>query len=77
MTFNCPNAAKCGVCKFNGCEYETELEQKQRYVINLLGKFCRVAPIAAMESPLYYRNKVHVSFGLDSKGHLVCGNFRP
>ncbi len=72
----CPKAASCGGCSLNGVKYSRQLEMKQAYVEDLIGRFGPVAPIMGMENPFYYRNKVQSVFGYDRKGELVSGIYR-
>ncbi len=69
----CPSAGKCGGCRYSGMDYALQLRKKQKQMEDLLGGFCRVAPIVGMSDPLYYRNKVHHVFGLDKKGNILAG----
>ena len=69
----CPSARKCGGCQYSGMDYALQLRKKQKQMEELLGGFCRVAPIVGMSDPLYYRNKVHHVFGLDKKGNILAG----
>jgi len=69
----CPYAKKCGGCDYQGVPYEEQLNQKQKTVQSLLGKFAKVAPILGAEDPMHYRNKVHGIFGRDKKGNVFTG----
>ncbi len=71
----CKHAKKCGGCAYQGMEYERQLQKKQRQVEALLRKFGKVHPIKGMESPYYYRNKVHSVFDRDRKGNVITGNY--
>ncbi|WP_019228604.1 23S rRNA (uracil(1939)-C(5))-methyltransferase RlmD [Sedimentibacter sp. B4] len=53
--------------------YEKQLLEKQEQVNALLEKFCKVEDIIGMESPYYYRNKVHAAFDTDKKGNVISG----
>lgn len=70
---NCPVANKCGGCQLQHYDYEKQLEEKQRQVNSLLGKYCKVENIIGMENPYYYRNKVHAVFDTDKKGNIISG----
>lgn len=72
-TVKCPYASKCGGCDFINEEYEKSLEDKKREVSKLLEPFCKLTKITGMENPLFYRNKVTCSFGMDRKGYPVSG----
>ena len=76
MAKMCPKAGACGGCACNGVKYSKQLERKQRYVDSLLRPFGPVAPIAGMENPFNYRNKVQSVFGTDNRGNLVSGIYR-
>lgn len=65
--FPCPVAKKCSGCQLLNLTYEEQLEFKQRRVEALIGKFCKVEPIVAMENPLHYRCKVQSQFRFDIK----------
>ena len=69
----CPVARKCGGCQYQGWPYEKQLKEKQTKVKELFGKLCTVHPIAGMEAPFHYRNKVHAVFDRDRKGNPISG----
>lgn len=58
----CPVQKQCGACQLLSIPYATQLERKQQEMINLFDAFTNekttISPIAGMESPYYYRNKV-------------------
>ncbi len=58
----CPYVKKCGGCKRIGQPYEQVLEEKRKYVDDLLHPIVRVNEIVGMEDPYHYRNKVHWTF---------------
>lgn len=70
---NCPVIEKCGGCQIQHYSYEKQLEEKQKQVNMLLDKYCKVENIIGMESPYYYRNKVHAVFDTDKKGNIISG----
>ena len=70
---NCPVIKKCGGCQLQHLSYAKQLEEKQRQVSMLLGKFCNVENIMGMENPYFYRNKVHAVFDTDKKGTVISG----
>lgn len=72
----CSVAKKCGGCQFQGVAYEEQLKKKQRQEEALLKRFCKVEPIIGMESPYYYRNKVHSVFDRDRKGNIISGTYQ-
>ena len=53
--------------------YKKQLEQKQKYMEELLKPYCPVAPIIGMDNPYHYRNKVHAVFDHDKKGNPISG----
>ena len=55
----CPVHKKCGGCRYQGVPYEEQLKIKEKMVGKLMGKYCKIYPIAGMEDPKHYRNKVH------------------
>ena len=65
----------CGGCKYQGIEYEKQLETKQEKINKLLSRFHSVKPIIGMKNPYNYRNKVQVSFGYDDYHHVIVGNY--
>ncbi|MDO4650236.1 MAG: 23S rRNA (uracil(1939)-C(5))-methyltransferase RlmD [Eubacteriales bacterium] len=71
----CKHAKKCGGCAYQGMEYERQLQKKQKQAEGLLKKFGKVQPIIGMETPYYYRNKVHNVFDRDRKGNPITGNY--
>lgn len=73
MDSGCPVAKKCGGCQYQGIPYEKQLEKKQEQVRKLLKPFCRVYPIAGMENPYHYRNKVHAVFDRQKNGTIISG----
>ena len=71
----CPVYKKCGSCQLQGIPYEIQLKNKHAEVEKLMAPYGKPEPMIGMDVPLFYRNKVHRSFGLDSRGHAVCGNY--
>lgn len=69
----CPHLKECGSCNLMQTSYEKHLEEKQKQVTSLIGKFCKVEPIIGMKEPRHYRNKVHVVFDHDRKGNPISG----
>lgn len=69
--FRCPAYKKCGGCQLD-VTYKQQLSYKQRTVIRLLGRCCRVSPILGMDDPLHYRCKVSNAFGY-SRGQVITG----
>ncbi len=69
----CPAAKKCGGCAYQGVPYGEQLKKKQETVNRLLAGICPVKPIAGMEEPYHYRNKVHAVFGRKRDGSIISG----
>lgn len=69
----CTASKKCGGCQYLADSYEKQLSTKQKYIDNLLKKYCKVEPIIGMKDPLYYRNKVHHVFSRDRQGNIITG----
>lgn len=72
----CPVHKKCGGCRYQGVPYAEQLKTKEKWVGKLMGKFCQVHPIAGMENPYHYRNKVHAVFDRDRKGNIISGVYQ-
>lgn len=72
----CPVAKRCGGCQHQGWSYEKQLKEKENQVKNLFGKLCKVHPIAGMENPYHYRNKVHAVFDRDRLGNPISGVYQ-
>ena len=70
-SFRCPAYKKCGGCQLD-VTYKQQLSYKQRTVIKLIGRYCRVEPIIGMDEPLHYRCKVSNAFGF-SRGQVISG----
>ncbi len=69
--FRCPAYKKCGGCQLD-VTYAQQLSYKQRTVIKMLGRYCRVDKIIGMDEPLHYRAKVSNAFGY-SRGQVISG----
>lgn len=72
----CPYAKKCGSCKYQGIEYNHQLEEKLNLVRNLIGSYCQVEEILGMKRPFNYRNKVTVSFRRIKSGDIISGIYK-
>ena len=72
----CPVHKKCGGCRYQGVPYEEQLKIKEKMVGKLMGKYCKIYPIAGMEDPKHYRNKVHAVFDRDRKGNIISGVYK-
>ncbi len=71
----CSVMKKCGGCRYQGVAYREQLNNKQKMIESLLGKYGKVEPIIGMKNPYYYRNKVHRTYGRDRKGNILCGTY--
>lgn len=76
----CGHAADCGGCEWQTLSYATQLEYKQRQVVEALEHVgglhgFELEPIAGMDEPWRYRNKMEFSFG-EHDGRLVLGLHR-
>ncbi len=69
--FRCPAYKKCGGCQLD-VTYAQQLSYKQRTIIKMLGRYCRVDKIIGMDEPLHYRCKVSNAFGY-SRGQVISG----
>lgn len=68
----CLYAKKCGGCQYIDVPYEKQLDEKQKEMQKLLGKYGKVEPIIGMKEPYHYRHKVHAVFGYE-KGAPISG----
>ncbi len=71
----CTAVGKCGGCDWLGRPYEKQLADKKRLVSELLKPYCRLDGIIPMETPYFYRNKVHAVFGRDRRGGVIAGTY--
>ena len=72
----CPHAKKCGGCQLLNLSYPEQLLHKQRTVIRLLGKFCRVEDIIPSPQIYHYRNKAQYAFAVGAGGKTVSGVYQ-
>ncbi len=72
----CPKRKQCGGCQMMHLPYAEQLRRKQERLDHLLGKYCRVQPIIAMEKPYHYRGKVQAAFGTDGRGRIISGVYQ-
>lgn len=64
----CRHAGDCGGCSFQAYDYQGQLAEKRRHVVEALRgsglqDACTVAPTVACEDPWRYRNKMEYTFG--------------
>jgi len=69
----CPHFTKCGSCKYLDVTYQQQLAVKEKFVADLMKKYCKCQPIIGMDDPFHYRHKVHAVFGLDRKKNPISG----
>ena len=70
---DCKVKKRCGGCCYQGVPYEKQLEEKQKKLEKLLGKFGKAEPVIGMKDPYHYRNKVHHVFAYDRKAGILSG----
>lgn len=67
----CPQALECGGCTLLGMPYREQLQRKQRYIASLYEGIapaeCLLEPIAGMEQPFGFRDKIASPFAPDRK----------
>ena len=67
----CPQALACGGCTLLGVPYRTQLQRKQRFIASLYEDIapanCLLEPIAGMEDPFAFRDKITSPFAPDRK----------
>ncbi len=71
----CPAAGKCGGCDWLDRPYEIQLADKKKLVADLLRPYCKLDGIIPMETPYFYRNKVHAVFDRDRRGTVITGTY--
>ena len=74
---SCQAAGKCGACALLGVEYAEQLRRKQAEVERLLrdrGIQSTVHPVAGMEEPWNYRNKVIANISMKG-GRISYGMY--
>lgn len=72
----CPYIKYCGACKYEHNDYNKQLEEKQKLVEGLIGKYVKVNNIVAMNFPFYYRNKVHYVLNKGKDGKAYAGLYK-
>ena len=73
----CPVAEYCGGCQYQGIDYPSQLENKQKYVESLLSNFHCVEKIIGMTDPDNYRNRMQISFAYDEYHNVISGYYVP
>ena len=72
----CPVYKKCGGCQLQNMTYAEQLEFKQNKVDRYLKKFQKPLPIAGMDNPYHYRNKVQAAFYTSRNGKIISGVYQ-
>ena len=72
----CSAFEKCGGCQLLSTPYFSQLEQKQKKITELLGKYGKISHIIGMKSPLNYRNKITATFDRQKDGTVVSGLYQ-
>lgn len=76
----CKVCSACGGCCFQHLSYQAQLEYKTKKVKEQFKKIARmdvkVNPCIGMDNPYFYRNKIQMPFGKDSKGNPYCGFYK-
>ena len=76
----CKICSACGGCSFQQLDYPSQLEYKTAKVKEQFRKIAKmdVSPLLCigMENPYFYRNKIQMPFGKDSRGNLYCGFYK-
>lgn len=74
---DCEVSTRCGGCAYRHMAYEAELQEKKKYVGDVLERIggVKVKPeeILSIETPDAYRNKALIPVGMDEKGNIVTG----
>ena len=74
---DCDVSTRCGGCAYRHMTYESELQEKKKYVGDVLQRIGGVdiepEEILFIEKPEAYRNKALIPVGLDEKGNVVTG----
>ena len=74
---DCDVSTRCGGCAYRHMTYEAELQEKKKYVGDVLQRIGSVTAepeeILSIEKPQAYRNKALIPVGLDEKGNVVTG----
>ena len=80
VEMSCPVFRRCGGCTLMHMSYEAQLRWKQEYVARVVSQICaaldppKILPILGMQGdPFYYRNKIHATFAVNSRGETVLG----
>ena len=73
----CQHFGICGGCRWQDISYEEQLKIKDQMVLEALEiknlEIAEVPSIIANQTPLFYRNKMEFSFGMDRQGRLQLG----
>jgi 23S rRNA (uracil1939-C5)-methyltransferase len=71
----CPHFGSCGGCSKQDVSYQTQLDQKEKFVRDCLGEFIVESwkPILASPETEFYRNKMEYSFGNEVDIQIFSG----
>lgn len=72
----CPYFQQCGGCQLCHMSYDAQLKYKRKCVNDLMGHLNQVPEVLGMKEPLWYRCKVHGTFGYGSRGIPVAGIYQ-
>ncbi len=81
ITAPCAHASHCGGCALQTMPAETQLEWKERMVVEAMTRIAKlspealecIAPIVPSPAPWGYRNKMEFAFGQDAEKNLTLG----
>ena len=76
----CKICSACGGCCFQQYAYPAQLVYKTNKVKEQFRKIAKMdidpLPCIGMDDPYFYRNKIQMPFGKDSRGNLYCGFYK-
>lgn len=76
----CKICSACGGCSFQQYDYAAQLRYKTAKVKEQFKKIAKMdidpLPCIGMDNPYFYRNKIQMPFGKDTKGNLYCGFYK-
>src|SRR5699024_8567079 len=64
---------ECGGCQLQHMDEQTQKRFKQETIDQLMKAFGKPAPILTMDHPYDYRNKSHITFGLNKERQIIGG----
>lgn len=74
----CSYSKECGGCSFFHFKYDSQLKNKEQYVVDCLSRIGGIVnytlmPVRGMKDPVNYRNKAQYPIGYDKDGNVVTG----